>query len=215
MHKFQVQQPHQTHHIRRTFRNRFTVITHRWKSRSYTSYKVGLNTRTLPELWVLHDIFLDSEKDRWPNHTLTSSTFESKISNLCERAHGRLQSWSRWLARAELRTEQRLYIGELPDSPDSSEHAPSTNESDEDDFGYGAFIDRANQRSKLKQTSSSTTTLSWANGSWSEQINHGKVIGNNLAGWHSQDLWDSSEYHNWAVATLIQKDHSQETDGHT
>ena len=47
------------------------------------------------------------------------------------------------LARAELRTEQRLWLCELPDSPDSSECALSSNESDEDDSEHGAFIDRA------------------------------------------------------------------------
>ena len=35
----------------------------------------------------------------------------------------RLHSWSRRLARAELRTEQRLYVGEQPDSPERSVYA--------------------------------------------------------------------------------------------
>ena len=56
------------------------------------------------------------------------------------KTHRSLQSWCRRLARAELRTEQRLYFGELPASPDSIVYAPSTNESDEDDFDYGALI---------------------------------------------------------------------------
>ena len=67
--------------------------------------------------------------------------------------------WTRRLVRAEFRTGQRLWFCELPDSPDSSEDAPSSNESDEDDFDYGAFIDRAtahaNQRNQLRQTDSS------------------------------------------------------------
>ena len=57
------------------------------------------------------------------------------------KAQRRLQSWGRRVARTELRIEQRLYIGELPYSPDSSVYAPSTKEGDEDDFDYGAFVD--------------------------------------------------------------------------
>ena len=49
------------------------------------------------------------------------------------KAHQRLQSWGRRWARAELWVEQRLYIGELPYSPDNSVFAPSTNEGDEDE----------------------------------------------------------------------------------
>ena len=55
------------------------------------------------------------------------------------KAYRILQSLTRRLARAELGTEQRLWFCDLPDSPGSSEHAPSSNESDEDDFDYGAF----------------------------------------------------------------------------
>ena len=40
------------------------------------------------------------------------------------------------LARAELRIERRLWLCELPDSPDSSDYAPAPNESDEDDFDF-------------------------------------------------------------------------------
>ena len=46
----------------------------------------------------------------------------------------RLQSWTRRLARAERQTKQSLWFCELPNSPDGSVYAPSTNESDEDDF---------------------------------------------------------------------------------
>ena len=44
----------------------------------------------------------------------------------------------------EFRAKKRLWFCELPDSPDSSVCASSTNESDEDDFDCGAFNDRAN-----------------------------------------------------------------------
>ena len=42
------------------------------------------------------------------------------------KAYRILQSLTRRLARAELRTEQRLWFCELPDSPGSSEYAPSS-----------------------------------------------------------------------------------------
>ena len=40
-----------------------------WKSRSYISFNIGMMKRTSPELWLLHDILLDSEKDRWLKNT--------------------------------------------------------------------------------------------------------------------------------------------------
>ena len=97
-------------------------------------------------------------------------TAESRIHFRCvrkqnieyvRRVHSRVENWSRRLARAELRTEQRLYFCELSDSLDSSIYAPSINESDEDDFDCGALIDRADQRDQLSQACSSITTQSW------------------------------------------------------
>ena len=49
-----------------------------------------------------------------------------------------------------------MWFCELPSSPDRSIYA-SSNESDEDDVDYGAFIDRANQRKLLSQKSGKTT----------------------------------------------------------
>ena len=74
-----------------------------------------------------------------------------------------------------------------------------TNESDEDDFDYGAF--------QFHQTGSSTTTPPWANGSWSQtdQSRQGQW---QYFGWEH----DPSEYH--TVATFVHKDHSLETVGH-
>ena len=75
-------------------------------------------------------------------------------------------------------------------------------------------IDRVDQHAQLPQAGSSTTTHLWANGSWSQtnQSWHGQW---QYHGWgHSQDLWDPSEYHILAVASLIQKDQSQVQMGH-
>ena len=52
------------------------------------------------------------------------------------------------MARAQVRTERRLRFGELPDSA-SSERNASTSESDSEDFDYGAFLDRPDQRDQI------------------------------------------------------------------
>ena len=74
------------------------------------------------------------------------------------RACRRLQSWTRTLPRAELRTEGRQWSCELPDLPASSEYAPPSNGSYVDDVDYGAFVHRAtahaNQRNQSLQTDS-------------------------------------------------------------
>ena len=86
------------------------------------------------------------------------------------RAHRILHSYGWRLARAELRTD---------------EHAPSTNEGNEDDFDYGALIDRVYQRDQVSQTSSTITAQAWSYGptrSWGS--------GWQYCGWgHSQNLW--------------------------
>ena len=43
-----------------------------------------LRTRlTLPELWLLHHISLDSERERWRNHTFTPEASENNTLNTC------------------------------------------------------------------------------------------------------------------------------------
>ena len=111
------------------------------------------------------------------------------------KAHRRVPSWCQRLARAELRTGQRFYIGELPDSPDSSVYALSINESDEDDFDYGALVDPADQRDPDRFISHKN------NHGRMDHINHGEVIGKMKGGGHSQDLWNPSECHNWVATT--------------
>ena len=91
----------------------------------------------------------------------------------------------RRLARAQFRTEQRLWFGELPDSALSTLYA--TSESDSDDFDYGACSDRHDQRNHLFQTSSTDSTQSWSetpNQSWQNRF------------WeYSQTSWAHREYH--------------------
>ena len=70
--------------------------------------------RTLPELRLPHDILLDSEKDRWLQKYLESRSMRKDNFKYVQRAHRRLQSWSRRMARAQRQTEQRLYYCELP-----------------------------------------------------------------------------------------------------
>ena len=82
---------------------------------------------------------------QWLNDTFKSEASESKTSHTCEKTHGMLQSWSQRLARAEIRTEHRLYVCELPDSATSSSAALVANGSGVDDFEHGACIDRADR----------------------------------------------------------------------
>ena len=53
---------------------------------------------------------------------------------------------------------QRMWFCQLSRSPDSCICAFSSNEGDEEDFHYGALIDRANQRKLLSQKSEKVTT---------------------------------------------------------
>ena len=73
-------------------------------SRSYTSYKIGISKRNLPELWLLHDILLDSEKDRWLNHTLTPEASEIKTSHTCAKhiADYKVGTEDRFVQKSEL-----------------------------------------------------------------------------------------------------------------
>ena len=50
----------------------------------------------------------------------------------------KLQSWNRKMDREEIRTEQRRWFCELPDSPRNVSYASKTNENDEDDFDCGS-----------------------------------------------------------------------------
>ena len=191
----QLQQSNWTHDVRRSFPNRF------WPRNRWTSMDLEI-------LYFVQDWYDDEHFARVmaPSRHLTwfgdgpvaqsyTCTRRVRRQNLefLRKAHRMLQSWNRRTARAELRTEERFWFCELPDSPDSSCYAPSSNGSDEDDFDYGPFIDQANKRDQLPQTGSSTTTQSWATGSRSETNQSWQHFGEG----HSQDLWNPSEYHNW------------------
>ena len=129
------------------------------------------------------------------SYTRTRGVRRQNLENM-RKAHRILQSWTQRMARADLWTKRRLWICELPDSPDSSYYAPSSNESD-DDFDYEAPIDRVDQRDQLIQTGSSTTTPSWANRSWSQTDQSWQGRWQYFSWRHSQDLRNPSEYHNW------------------
>ena len=66
-------------------------VEHQWTWRSKTSYKIVVKIRTLLELWLPHDILLDSEKDPWLNHTFTSGTVEKQNLQFVRSTHRRLQ----------------------------------------------------------------------------------------------------------------------------
>ena len=91
---------------RRTFQNRFFPIRTLNMNGSgdlVHRTKIDLKIRTLPELWQLHDISLDSEKDRWLNHTVNSGTSVCKTSNSFPEHIEDRKSWNWRSARTELR----------------------------------------------------------------------------------------------------------------
>ena len=154
-----------------------------------------MKIKTLPELWPLHDILFDSQKMA-QSYTCTTPIRKPNLEYM-RKARRRLQSWNRRMARAELRTKERLWFCALPDSPTSLSETPSTTERGEGDFDHGVFIDRANRRDRLLQTGSSTTRQSWANGSLSQTDQSWQGPWEYFDWEHCQDLWDTSEYHNW------------------
>ena len=44
---------------------------------------IALKTEILPELWPLHDISLDSEMDRWLDHTFAPHASQGKTLKIC------------------------------------------------------------------------------------------------------------------------------------
>ena len=129
-------------------------------------------------------------------------------------ARRRLQSWHRRSARAKFRTKERLWFCELPDSPTSLSKPPSSIERGEDDFDYGALSYQANQHDHWPQTGSSTTTLSLGK---RIMVSNRSIMARSLA-----ILWLGTfarlvgpiRVPHLAVTTFIQRDHSQERDGH-
>ena len=74
------------------------------------------------------------------SYAYTRSVRNQNLESM-RKAHRILQSWHPRLARAELRTERSLWLCELPETPDRSVWAPSSNESDADNFVDGAVTD--------------------------------------------------------------------------
>ena len=89
-----------------------------------------MRIRTLPELRPLLDILLDSEKERWLNHTLTPEASENKTFNTCVNHIEDYKVGTEGRLVQNFRDQQILWFYELPDSPGSSWYAPSTNESE-------------------------------------------------------------------------------------
>ena len=162
-------------------------VEHQWRTRSYTSSTRGLKIRTLSVSWFPREKFSRFGGGQMAQPYIHFWRVRRQNLDNVHKAQRRLQSWGRRLARAELRIEQRLYIGELPYLSDSSVCAPSTNEGDEDEP-----TNVTNCPGLVHQPQ----TLSWANGSWSQEDQSWQV--GKVFGWrHSQDLWDPSEFHSW------------------
>ena len=104
---------------------------------------VALRIKISAESWQPREKCSRLATAQWLNHAVNFNSVRKQNLVYVRQAHRRLQSWSRRLARAELRTDQRLDSCELPDSAASSSDARSTNEGDEDDCQCGAFIERS------------------------------------------------------------------------
>ena len=96
-----------------------------WQSRSYSSSTRAMNIESSAGSWYPRGRRQGSAETQCLNRTFASGASECNISRIhaVRRAHRMLGSWSRRSARAELRTEQILYLCELPDLPSSSCHA--------------------------------------------------------------------------------------------
>ena len=133
-------------HLSTVFFSHPQNMEHQSESRSCTSSMCGMK-KTLP-------VMLSSRHlARWLIHTFTSRALESNISNTCAKHIEDRKVGARDLIAQNFELSRDfIYIGDLPDSPDSSVYSPSTNESDMDDFDYGALMDRNDQRAQVSQT---------------------------------------------------------------
>ena len=161
------------------------------KSRSYS----GMEIMTLQEKWLLVGILLDSEKDRWLNPALTPEASENTTWNTCPEhiedykvgisnsAHTSVL-WTTRFTRQQLSCSinQRMWPERLRLW---TLHWPSR------------------PMWQLPQTGSSATDHDL------KQINHGKVIGNILAGKIHKTC--GTHLSTTLVVILTQRDHSQET----
>ena len=118
-----------------------------------------------------------------------------KMQNLedMRKVHRRLQSWNRRTARAELRTEERFWFCELPDSQTAvvMPHHP-TDVTRTTSIMDPSLIKPRNVTNCTKQVHQPQHNHGRLDQDL-KQINHGNI----LAREHSQDLWNPSEYHNW------------------
>ena len=143
----------------------------------------------------------------WDESNVTSKTevrhkaqTEGKTLNTCATDIEYCSCHQR-LARAEFQTKQRLRHCELPVSLDSSVSAPSSNESDADDIGYGVLIDRVDLKQVHQQQHNHGRTHLGV-----IQDNHGKVIGHVVAGWTVTRFVGPIGIPHMAVAQIIQTD---------
>ena len=134
-----------------------------------------MKIKTLPEPWSPREKFRDPAKDQWLNHTLTSGASESKTAKDNEEQLEDCKVGVRRVARAELRTEQKLVCGELP--------------------VHQTAVLLLHQPTKVSRTTSmmepaliEPTKVSMC----PKQVHQSQ----NMHGFLSQDLWDTSEYHN-------------------
>ena len=97
------------------------------------------------ESWQSRAKPLYSVKAHWPVHLLTSGASECIVLKRCEKHFKRCEVGHEDSFAQKHEVSKECGFCELPDSSTSRSYLPSTNESDEDDVGYDALIDRAHK----------------------------------------------------------------------
>ena len=165
--RFELQESHQTYVIHNTFQFPFcfpSKVEHPWQSRSYAFIQEWYGDKDFsPE----SSLIPDTEKDRWPNHMFTDGTFERKPSRTYAKHVEDCKVGVEDLIeqKFELNTDLTLEHFQIHQPAVFMHHPPTA---DSDDLDYESLMDRNDQRAHVSQTSSSTTTQSWACGSWSQ-----------------------------------------------
>ena len=100
-----------------------------------------MNMKRSFESWQPRAKLQGSAKAQWLNLSNTSGGPGSKTPDTYKKAHRLLQCGSQRLARAQCRTEQRVWFCETSHARASRAPCAPTSESDPDDFDYGPFWD--------------------------------------------------------------------------
>ena len=107
-------------------------VEHQWRSTSYTISKSGMEIGTSPESWFLHDILLDTVKDRWLGHMFTSRVLAQRTSKI-----------TKWVSFDPQTVHWRIF------HQTAVFMHPSPTNSDSNDFDCEGLTDRNDQRAQI------------------------------------------------------------------